>query len=53
MTKLLEEVFAEVSKLSEGEQYAVASLLLNELASEDHWEQAFSTSHDVLAHIAN
>lgn len=34
MTKPLEEAFAELSKLSAGEQHAIASWLLEELASE-------------------
>ena len=53
MTKLLEEAFAEASKLSEGEQDAVASWLLDELASERHWDQAFSSSNDALARMAD
>ncbi len=53
MTKLLEDAFAEASKLSDGEQDAVASWLLEELGSERLWEQALSSSHDALAHLAD
>jgi hypothetical protein len=51
--KSLEQAFAEVSKLSEEEQEAIAAWLLEELASERRWEEAFADSHDVLASLAD
>jgi hypothetical protein len=53
MTKLLEKAFAEVSKLPEIEQNKVAKWLLDELASEKHWEKAFAESEDVLSQLAD
>ena len=53
MTKLLEEAFAEVSKLPEADQEAIAAWLLEELASERRWQKAFTESADVLASLAD
>ena len=53
MTQLLELAFAEASKLPEREQDSFASLLLAELDSERRWSQAFSSSQDQLAKLAD
>ena len=53
MTKLLEEAFAEAAKLSEQEQDALAAVILEELASERRWDQAFADSADLLAQLAD
>ena len=53
MTKLLEEAFAEASKLPEQEQDALAAVVLEELASERRWDQAFADSADLLAQLAD
>jgi len=53
MTKLLVKAFAEVAKLSGIEQNKVAKWLLDELASEKHWNDAFSESEDVLSRLAD
>jgi hypothetical protein len=53
MTKLLEEAFAEASKLPEQEQDALAAAILEELASERRWDQAFADSADLLAQLAD
>jgi len=52
MTKLLEEAFAEASKLPEQDQDALAAVILEELASERRWDQAFADSADLLAQLA-
>ncbi len=52
MTKLLEKAFAEASKLSEKDQDALARMLLDDLASEEEWEEAFAQSQDKLAMLA-
>jgi hypothetical protein len=52
MTKLLEEAFAEAAKLPEQEQDALAAVILEELASERRWDQAFAASTDLLAQLA-
>jgi len=53
MTKLLEKAFVEASKLPEQEQYALATIILEELASERRWGKAFAASEDVLAQLAD
>ena len=53
MTKLLEEAFAEASKLPAQEQDALAAVILEELASERRWDQAFADSADLLAQLAD
>jgi len=53
MTQLLERAFAEASKLPEGEQDAVAALLLAELESERRWAHAFASSQEQLGKLAD
>lgn len=53
MTELLERAFAEASQLSDSEQDALAEWLLDELASEHRWQQAFSRTQDRLATLAD
>jgi len=53
MTELLEKAFAEASKLTPEEQDILARMLLDELASEELWEQSFARSQDVLARLAD
>lgn len=52
MTKRLKEAFAEASKLPNEEQDRVAAWLLEELASERRWQEAFAHSADVLEKLA-
>jgi len=49
---LLERAFTEASKLPEKEQDSVAVLLLEELASEKRWGEAFASSQQQLAAMA-
>lgn len=53
MTRLLEEAFAEAEKLPEQEQDVLAAVILEELASERRWDQAFAQSADLLAQLAD
>ncbi len=53
MTKLLEKAFAEAARLPTTEQDAVAALILEELASEHRWAEAFAKSQDKLAALAD
>ena len=53
MTKRLEEVFEEVTKLPNEEQDALAAIILEELASERRWGKAFAKSQDKLARLAD
>ena len=52
MTQLLEQALAEVRKLPEPDQDAIATLILEELADENRWDEAFARSQDQLAKLA-
>ena len=52
MTKLLEQAFAEASKLPPQEQDALADWLLAELESEKRWGRLFADSQDGLSKLA-
>jgi hypothetical protein len=52
MTKQLEKAFSEAKKLPPKEQNSLAKWLLEELASEKRWSQAFARSHRQLAAMA-
>jgi hypothetical protein len=52
MSKLLDQVITEASKLPEKEQDAFAAWALAELESERRWDDLFSRSQDVLARMA-
>jgi hypothetical protein len=53
MTQLLERAFTEASKLPDAEQDSFASLLLAELESEKRWSQAFASTQNQLATLAD
>lgn len=52
VTKLLEQALSQVAKLPASEQDAVASIVIEELASEQRWAGSFAKSQDVLAGLA-
>jgi hypothetical protein len=52
MTQLLEQALAEVRKLPQPEQDAIATLILEELADDQRWSEAFSRSQDQLTQLA-
>jgi hypothetical protein len=52
MTQLLERALAEIQKLPESEQDAIAAVILDELADEQRWDEAFARSSDQLARLA-
>ncbi len=52
MTELLEEAIAKVQQLPASEQDAIAQLILDELADEQQWNQAFERSQDALSRLA-
>jgi hypothetical protein len=52
MTQLLEQALAELRKLAEPEQDAIAELILEELADERRWDKAFERSQEPLARLA-
>ena len=53
MTRLLEKALGEVAKLPPSEQDALASILLDELASEKQWLDTFANSQDALASLSD
>ncbi len=53
MTTLLKKVFDEVSKLPKSEQEAIAALILDEIASEQEWDELFTKSQDKLSQLAD
>ena len=53
MTELLERAISEAERLSASEQDALASLLLEEIASEARWSKAFADSQPQLARLAS
>ncbi len=52
MPELLKEAYSAIARLSESDQEAIASLILEELASEERWQRAFARSADGLAKLA-
>ena len=52
MTKLLKKALERVSTLPDGEQDAVAGIILEELEDEARWRVAFAKSQDALARLA-
>jgi len=53
MTELLKKAFREASKLSPDRQDSFAGFLLAELDSEARWEEAFSSSANLLEKLAD
>lgn len=52
MTPLLQKAYAEIALLPEEEQDTIASLMLEEIASERKWQASFAKSQDWLAQMA-
>ncbi|ODS22430.1 hypothetical protein AB835_14220 [Candidatus Endobugula sertula] len=53
MTHLLEKAFSEVAKLPAQEQDIIAEQVLEELASENQWQQQLGGSQDLLKSLAD
>lgn len=53
MTQLLEKALTEIAKLAPPEQDAIATILLEEIASERRWAKSFEKSQDLLAKLAD
>jgi len=52
VSKLLERVFSEAAKLPEDDQLALAEWILEEIQSEQRWQEAFGLSQDELRRLA-
>jgi len=52
MTKLLERALDELRKCSEHEQDAIAAMILEEIADDRRWDEAFAATQPDLEKIA-
>ena len=52
MTQLLEQAIGEARKLPAPEQDAIAALILEELADDRRWDEAFANSQEQLSKLA-
>lgn len=52
MTQLLQQALGEIQKLPASDQDAIASIILDELADERRWDEAFSRSQPQLDKLA-
>lgn len=53
MTHLMEQALAEIGKLPEADQDAIAAIILDEIVDERRWDESFSRSQHELAKIAD
>ena len=53
MTDLMEKALAEIKKLPRADQDAIAAIILEEIADEIRWDEAFARSQDELASLAD
>jgi hypothetical protein len=52
MTDLLQQAIAEIQKLPDTDQDAIAALILEEITDEQRWGKAFANSQDQLSRLA-
>ena len=52
MTRLFEKAFEQASKLPKEDEDTLAEMLLNDLASEKRWTEAFAKSQDECSLLA-
>jgi len=53
MTSLLQEAVEKAMALPEDEQNALAAILLQEIESEQRWQESFARSSNVLDNLAD
>jgi len=53
MIQLMEKVLTEISKLPADEQESLAAWILEELASNRRWDEAFANSQNLLDQMAD
>ena len=53
MTQLMEKTLAEIKKLPEADQDAIAAIILEGISDELRWDEAFARSQDELATLAD
>ena len=49
----MEKALAEIKKLPRADQDAIAAIILEEIADEIRWDEAFARSQDELASLAD
>jgi hypothetical protein len=52
VTHLLQQAIAEIQKLPDTDQDAIAALILEELTDEQRWREKFAASQDELSRMA-
>jgi hypothetical protein len=52
MSELLEQAIARLKTLSNKEQDAIATMILDELEDDKQWDESFARSPDLLAKLA-
>lgn len=52
MTSLMQQALAEIGKLPQADQDAIAAIILDEIADDRRWDEAFSRSQGELAKLA-
>ena len=52
MTELLEWAIASLQALPENVQDSIATMILEEIEDDRHWDESFSRSPDILAKLA-
>jgi hypothetical protein len=52
MTQLLEQALARLQSLPASEQDAMATLILEEMADEERWNESFASSQEALSKLA-
>ena len=53
MTKLLEQAVSKVKELPKAEQDAIAQIVMDEIESEQRWDELFAKSLDKLRKLAD
>jgi hypothetical protein len=53
MTELLQQALAEMQKLPDADQDAIAAIILEEIADERRWDEAFARSQEQLGRLAD
>ena len=52
MTQLLEKAYSQITKLPDGQQDAIATLILEAPEDKEKWTEQFAHSQDALAKVA-
>ncbi len=53
MPQLLDQAYAAIAQLPKDDQEAIAAMILEEIASEERWQQALASNPDALKKLAD